>query len=76
MNTESKTTILRNLKYQWTKDLGSNKLDIINQEILKLSMKTAPLTDQDIAFSQKKLCISPKRKARGAVATGTSSANG
>ena len=76
MKTESKTTILRNLKSQWTKDLGSNKLDVINQEILKLSMKSGPLTEKDIAFSQKKLCVSPKRKARGTVATGTSSAQG
>jgi len=74
MKTESKTTILRNLKSQWTKDLGTCKLDSINQEILKLSMKSGALTEKDIAFSQKKLCVSPM-KARGAVNAGTSSAN-
>ena len=61
MKTESKTTILRNLKSQWTKELGIHKVDNINQEILKLSMKSGAITDKDIAFSQKKLQVSPMK---------------
>jgi hypothetical protein len=57
MKTESKTVILRNLRTQWSKELGDNKMDKINQEILKLSMKSGPISEKDITASMKKLCL-------------------
>ena len=78
MKTESKTTILRNLRSQWTHDFGNHKLDLINSEILKLSIKTGPISDSDITSSLKKLSFirgnQSLPKPRGATeASGTSS---
>ena len=69
MKTESKTSILRNLRAKWTDEFGQHKQDLINSEILKLSMKSGSLTEADIAVSLKKMSIkrgnysSPKPRA-------------
>ena len=74
MKTESKATTLRSLKQKWTLDLGTSRLDKINQEILKLSMKSGPITEKDIALCQKKLQINVSPVKERAAVGGTASA--
>jgi hypothetical protein len=79
MKTESKTAILRNLRSQWAREFGDHKIDLINSEILKLSMKSGPISDSDLNASLKKLTNNrgnlSSPKPRATLASGTASAH-